>query len=434
MARRNEAIRFYTAARSIRPEVAHTLAHALDQNGEPDQAIALFQELTRLRPNTGRHFRCLGVILRTRGRAPEAAKVTEAALKLLREDVRQRPEDIRAAASLGRALTEQRKHQEAIDEIKRALQIRPDDVDLHTALGSALHAAGKIDAAIGELGAAIQLDPKSSFAHAELANALAYGKYDYAAAEAEMRESLRLDPENHSSREKMGDILSRQGKFPEAIRELRIAASIDPTCGHVRRFLGDALRAQGKLEEALNEYRESLRRQPDDESALYQFDRVMTELGRVDALLEEYRAMLRLRPESDAVLNSIAWNLALPADRPARGYDEALVHARKCVELNPKDGNHVNTLALAEYRVGHWHESIAAAERSISLQRGGTALDWFILAMSHSRTGENEKARTWFDKAVAWTKEKDPKNAELLQFWKEAAKLLAVPGPPEPER
>src|SRR5262249_40903419 len=146
------------------------------------------------------------------------------------------------------ALTELGKHQEAIDEIKRALQIRPDDVDLHIPLGSALDAAGKIDAAIQEFRAAIELDPKRSFAHAELASALAYGMHDYAAAETEMRESLRLDTENHTSHEKMGDILSRQGKFPEAIAELRIAASIDPTCGHVRRFLGDALRGQGKLE------------------------------------------------------------------------------------------------------------------------------------------------------------------------------------------
>jgi hypothetical protein len=27
-----------------------------------------------------------------------------------------------------------------------------------------------------------------------------------------------------------------------------------------------------------------------------------------------------------------------------------------------------------------------------------------------------------------WTKEKDPKNAELRQFWAEAAELLARPG------
>ena len=31
--------------------------------------------------------------------------------------------------------------------------------------------------------------------------------------------------------------------------------------------------------------------------------------------------------------------------------------------------------------------------------------------------------------AIAWTKEKDPKNKELRQFWTEAAELLGQPGP-----
>ncbi len=41
------------AARSLRPETAHELAHALEQKGETDQAIAIFQDLARLRPKDG---------------------------------------------------------------------------------------------------------------------------------------------------------------------------------------------------------------------------------------------------------------------------------------------------------------------------------------------------------------------------------------------
>ena len=45
------AIRYYMAARAIRPEPAHELAHALD-DGESDEAIAVFQELTECGPAT----------------------------------------------------------------------------------------------------------------------------------------------------------------------------------------------------------------------------------------------------------------------------------------------------------------------------------------------------------------------------------------------
>jgi hypothetical protein len=49
--------------------------------------------------------------------------------------------------------------------------------------------------------------------------------------------------------------------------------------------------------------------------------------------------------------------------------------------------------------------------------------------MAHHQKGDRAEARKWFDKAVAWTKENDPKNIELRGFWTEAAKLVGQPGP-----
>ena len=85
-------------------------------------------------------------------------------------------------------------------------------------------------------------------------------------------------------------------------------------------------------------------------------------------LLAEYREMIRLRPDWVAALNGLAWKLVLAGDRPARDFDEGLVHARKCVALDPKNGEHLNTLALAEYRVHHWDE-IAATRSTFSERR-----------------------------------------------------------------
>ena len=105
---------------------------------------------------------------------------------------------------------------------------------------------------------------------------------------------------------------------------------------------------------------------------------------------------------------------------------------RKCVELTPKEVNYINTLALAEYRVRHWDESITTCKRAMALRDGGIADDWFLLAMAYGQKGDKDEARKWLDKAVAWTREKDPKNAELRQFWAEAADLLGQPGPDVP--
>ena len=84
LGKRQEAIRYYVAARAIRPETGHELAHALELSGDGDEAIAVFRDLVILRPDDGRHLCCWGRSLRTRGQTAEATRVlarAEAALR-----------------------------------------------------------------------------------------------------------------------------------------------------------------------------------------------------------------------------------------------------------------------------------------------------------------------------------------------------------------
>ena len=151
--------------------------------------------------------------------------------------------------------------------------------------------------------------------------------------------------------------------------------------------------------------------------------------GKLEEAIAEYRTAIRLKPDYATAHNNLAWAMVTSPKRPRRDYDEGLVHARKAVELAKKDENCYGTLALAEYRSGHWAESLTACEQSMALSKGGTASDWFFMAMALWQKGDKDKARMWFDKAVAWTREKDPKNKELLQFWKEAGDILGQPVP-----
>jgi tetratricopeptide (TPR) repeat protein len=151
--------------------------------------------------------------------------------------------------------------------------------------------------------------------------------------------------------------------------------------------------------------------------------------GKWEEAIAEYRTVLRLLPDDAYAHNVFAWALATHSNPKGRQPAEALEHARKAVALAPQDGNLHNTLALAEYRAGHWAESRAASERAIELYKGVDAASWFFLAMALRQQGENERARTFFDKAVAWTRKHAPRDAELLQFWREAAELLGQAGP-----
>jgi tetratricopeptide (TPR) repeat protein/serine/threonine protein kinase len=428
--RTDEAIGYYTAARALRPETGHELAHALEGRGRDAEAIAVFQDLVVLRPGNGRHWSCLGNLLKTRGDRAGADAAIDKAVAALREAIRVKPDLAYTHANLGVALMRQGKLDEAIAEDREAIRLRPDDGPVHFNLGTALGRQGKLGEAITAYREAIRLQPDYAYARSNLGLALmSQGKVDEAIVE--FREAIRLKP--NFGHVNFGNALRRQGKLDEAIAEYREAIRLEPD-DHIGHYnLGDILRSQGKLDEAIARYREAIRLQPDYAYAHSNLGLALMRQGKVAEAIAAHREALRLDPHYHNIPNNLAWALALTPDRPPSDYDEAAVLAGKAIDLEA-NGSKYNTLALAEYRRGRWDDAIADAERSIKLINGVDASNWFFLAMAHARKGDRAKATTWFEKAVAWTKEKAPKDPELLGFWAEASKLLGRPGPAEEKR
>jgi superkiller protein 3 len=332
LARREEAIRYYTAARALEPRSAHALAHALQSHGDPDEAIAVFEDLRRHSPHNARHLNCLGEALQARGRSREASAAFGAATVTARAAIAARPEDSNAHEFLGLVLSRQGKREELIAEYRTAIRMRPNDADLYNNFGLALDRLGRLEDAMAKWRTAVSIQPNHPFAHRNLGFALSW-------------------------------------------------------------------------------------------------------LGKQDEAVAEFRTAIRIRSTIADAHNGIGWAWSKLPDPTPSQIAEGLEHARKAVALEPSDGRHHNTLALAAYRAGSLDESIAAAERSIELLRSvplsvdSDAYNWFFLAMACGRRGETDRARGYFERAVARTRERDPRNVELLQFWREAAAVLDRPGP-----
>jgi tetratricopeptide (TPR) repeat protein len=133
---------------------------------------------------------------------------------------------------------------------------------------------------------------------------------------------------------------------------------------------------------------------------------------------------VEIDPDNANLLNNMAWSQASFPDSPAYNPTKALEAARKAVTLAPKNGLLWNTMGVAAYRTGDLKTASEALEKSLSMNKGGDANDWFFLAMTRWRQNNKAEARKWFDEAVAWTKKNSPDNPELKHFQKEAALLL----------
>jgi tetratricopeptide (TPR) repeat protein len=168
------------------------------------------------------------------------------------------------------------------------------------------------------------------------------------------------------------------------------------------------------------------------QGVLYTSEGKRPEAAEAFARMGEYlRRTLALGPDAIAA-NNLAWLLSDCPEPTLRKPAEGVAVARQAVALAPTDGYVWNTLGVACYRAGDIPAAVTALRKSIELSEGGSAQDFFFLAMSYHRLGEHPEARTWFHKAADWVKDHGPPNQDVMRAHREAARLLGLPEPDYP--
>jgi serine/threonine-protein kinase len=362
-AAREEAVRYYTAARALRPETAHELAHLLEEMGRGAEAEAVFRDLADRRPENPRHLVCLGSYLKHRGRSDEAGPILDRSLAACREAIRLKPNDAAADFNLGNALREQGKLPEAVAAYREAIQLRPDYADAHHELGIALFDQGKLPEAIAAIREAIRLKPDDAKARSNLGIALRdQGKLPEAIAA--IREAIRLKPDLAVSHYILGMALNAQGKLPEAIAAYREAIRLQPDRVDARCNLGEILCDKTRdYIDAEAEFREAIQLRPDFAVAHHNLGVALKAQDKLDDAIAEFRAAIRLEPD-DARAHA---NLGL-ALSDQRELDDAIVELRTAIRLEPGDGVVHYNLANALRGQGKLDDAIAEYRTAIRLQ------------------------------------------------------------------
>jgi tetratricopeptide (TPR) repeat protein len=158
--------------------------------------------------------------------------------------VAKNPASHRAHNSLGRALEQEQRLNEAIAEFREALRLQPNHTEAHYNLGTTVYALGRIEEAIGHYENALRTNPDYARAHNNLAAALSrQGKLE--AAIHHFSETLRLDPHHANAHFNLGVLLERRGSVADAIPHYTEALRINPDDVEARRRLRSALQRTG---------------------------------------------------------------------------------------------------------------------------------------------------------------------------------------------
>jgi tetratricopeptide (TPR) repeat protein len=157
-------------------------------------------------------------------------------------------------------------------------------------------------------------------------------------------------------------------------------------------------------------------------------------IARAESLTQGSRPDEQLNAQLAQALNNLAWLLVTCENPRQRQPGEALMYAKRAVELSRAEGNYWNTLGVVWYRLENLTQASHALEQSMQLRRGeGDSYDWFFLAMIEAREGRMDQARRWYDRAVAWAQQDNRLEPELFRFQVEAAEALGLERPREPE-
>jgi serine/threonine protein kinase len=133
-------------------------------------------------------------------------------------------------------------------------------------------------------------------------------------------------------------------------------------------------------------------------------------------------------PESPMGLNNASWRIVVQPGAERTAYRIALRWAERSTEFYPSYGVVVNTLGVAQYRVGQYEKALATLDRSKRLNGDREPADLAFLAMTRQRLGQGEVARATLEQLREVMK--DPKtavNAENQALLREAESEIRSP-------
>ena len=288
------------------------------------EPVSLWSDVVSKSPlNAGAHT-SLGTALRERGRMEEAISHYLKAIKIA-------PNYAVAHHNLGAILAFQGRFNQAIKCYKEALRLRPNFVLAHNNLGSLLLSQGKFDVAISHFSEALQVDPDNRAAHYNLGKALELqGKGKYREDVRTLREALQINPEDGKTHFNLANIQVKRGNLEDAITHYTEAIRIDPDFAAAHNNLGIVLKRKGRNPDAIRHFKKALKINREDANAHYNLGNVLVQEGILEDAIIHYTEAIRIDPDFAAAHN----NLGVALKKKGR-YTDAIRHFRESLRINP---------------------------------------------------------------------------------------------------
>jgi tetratricopeptide (TPR) repeat protein len=305
-------------------------------------------------PTLAPYLLLLGKALTKQGRHEEA-------VGCFREVLRLDPESDEAEGGLGLSCVALGQNPDAVHSLERCLALHPGQADIHCHLGVALFRLERADEAMAQYRQTLRLKPDHADAHNNLGNALrAAGQLD--AASSSLRQAIRLRPDLPEAHFLLGSVLAQQGKHDEA--EIAFARAIEHRPAYFSALLqrGTSLAELGRHEEAIACLRQAAKLQPQNGEVPYRLGISLRLSGKEEEAIAAYRESIRIKPAVVEPWLHLGVTLAT-----LERFEEAETAYRQGLRHKPNNADLLNNLGLALKNQGRVNEALQCFAESLRL-------------------------------------------------------------------
>lgn len=395
------------------------LAWALHGRGQTDQAIATLRPLAEGGRLRGIHALHLALIADLANRPREAerairtalAETQETSLRLLQlaagilSRSGREAEARRLMEQLGHSLTDFAIAAQTEQDRRALLSARgvasavEGMAEAELALAAALRQQGAGEAALILARLSLRLRPNFTPTLLLIAEQYAEDRH-YDSALAILDQVPSGDPLTRVAMLRRAAVLDRMDRADAAEALLRQLAEQAPTAPQPLVRLGDLLRTRSRFADAVTVYDAALERigTPGESEwpLLYARGIANERAGNWPRAEADFQRALELAPEQPYVLNYLAYTWV----EQGRNLEEARRMLERAVELRPNDGNIVDSLGWALFRLGDVPAAIRWLERAVELEPRNSVINDH-LGDAYWIAGRHQEARFQWRRALA---------------------------------
>ena len=277
-------------------ELLFNLGLSCAQAGKANEALVIFNQLIRFKPDDSKIFYNIGLLHSIKGNL-------DFALSAYKKSLEQNPNDIESLTNMGGVLNDLHLYSEALEVLEKAIKVNSSLSETWSNLGIALNNLRLHSKAVEAYDQAIKITPKSFEVWSNRATALQnLGNFKDALTSCE--HSIMLNANYARAWLNKGYILDSLKSHDEALDAYRKAISIQPRFAEPWFSIGVTLNHLKLYDEALTAYDEAINLRPDYAEAWNDRGCVLQELFQTNQALDSYQKALAIKPEYiDALYN-----------------------------------------------------------------------------------------------------------------------------------